>query len=97
MKQLDNLALIDLRFLEAEDPDYLDHCLDYALEPTPTGYALGLFEGSDGNTYTGASEDVDYLRMVQEFAENEGITDATIDPTKFTRFWEGRSPTLFPT
>lgn len=84
-----DLILRNLLFLAPTNPDYLDKCLQIGLEPTPTGYAIGIFNDTTGGQYAGASEDVDFLRMVEEFAEKGEIQGAEVDPTKFTKIWPG--------
>ncbi|MET9712563.1 hypothetical protein [Nocardiopsis alba] len=85
-----DLLLRDLIFLNPNDPLYLAQCLERGLEPTGDGYVIGLFHDTNSGTrYTGVSEDIDYLKMVEEYAEKDALEGAHIDPTKFTRLWEG--------
>lgn len=85
-----DLLLRDLLFLDPNDPLYLAQCLERGLEPTPEGWVLGLFTDALSDApYTGVSEDIDFLRMVEEFAEKGDLEGAHIDPTKFTRVWRG--------
>lgn len=87
-----DFVLCDLLFCtpQRQRQEYVMRCFAYGLDPTsPTGYVLGLLQDPDGARYTGVSEDVDFLEMVEEFAERGEIEGADIDPSKFTRFWEG--------